>query len=182
MGTRALWRGQGYIHVSASLILMCALRHGEREEPEFRTGDPIIVVWLLSCVRLFVTTWTAACQAPLSSTISWSLLKLRSIELVMPSNHLILGEGNGNPLQCSCLENPRDGGAWWAAVYGVAQSRTRLKQLSSSSISFSVALLSSCSQSFPASGSFLMSQFFASCGQSIGASALASVLSVNIQG
>ena len=37
------------------------------------------------------------------------------------------GEGNGNPLQCSCLENPRDGGAWWAAVYGVTQSRTRLK-------------------------------------------------------
>ena len=44
-----------------------------------------------------------------------------------------IGEGNGNPLQCSCLENPRDGGAWWAAVYGVTQSRTRLKQLSSSS-------------------------------------------------
>ena len=41
------------------------------------------------------------------------------------------GEGNGNPLQCCCLENPRDGGAWWAAVYGVAQSRTRLKRLSS---------------------------------------------------
>ena len=45
------------------------------------------------------------------------------------------GEGNGNPLQCSYLENPRDGGAWWAAVYGVAQSRTRLKRLSSSSSS-----------------------------------------------
>ena len=43
-----------------------------------------------------------------------------------------IGEGNGNPLQCSCLENPRDGGAWWAAVSGVAQSRTRLKWLSSS--------------------------------------------------
>ena len=42
------------------------------------------------------------------------------------------GEGNGNPLQCSCLENPRDGGAWWAAVYGVTQSRTRLNRLSSS--------------------------------------------------
>ena len=41
------------------------------------------------------------------------------------------GEGNGNPLQCSCLENPRDRGAWWAAVYGVAQSRTRLKRLGS---------------------------------------------------
>ena len=38
-----------------------------------------------------------------------------------------IGEGNGNPPQCSCLENPRDGGAWWAAVYGVVQSRTRLK-------------------------------------------------------
>ena len=46
-----------------------------------------------------------------------------------------MGEGNGNPFQCSCLENPRDGGAWWASVYGVAQSRTRLKQLSSSSSS-----------------------------------------------
>ena len=44
-----------------------------------------------------------------------------------------IGEGNGNPLQCSCLENPRDGGAWWAAVYGVAQSWTGLKRLSSSS-------------------------------------------------
>ena len=46
-----------------------------------------------------------------------------------------IGEGNGNPLQCSCLENPRDRGAWWAAIYGVAQSRTRLKQLSSSNSS-----------------------------------------------
>ena len=45
----------------------------------------------------------------------------------------LCGEGNGNPFQCSCLENPRDEGAWWAAVYGVAQSRTRLKRLSSSS-------------------------------------------------
>ena len=44
-----------------------------------------------------------------------------------------VGEGNGNPLQCSCLENPRDGGAWWAAVYGVTQGRTRPKWLSSSS-------------------------------------------------
>ena len=49
-----------------------------------------------------------------------------------------VGEGNGNPLQCSCLENPRDGEAWWAAVYGVTQSRTQLKQLSSSSSSASI--------------------------------------------
>ena len=46
-----------------------------------------------------------------------------------------IGEGNGNPLQCSCLENPRDGAALWAAIYGVAQSWTRLKQLNSSSSS-----------------------------------------------
>ena len=46
----------------------------------------------------------------------------------------IVGEGNGNPLQCSCLENPGDGGAWWAAVYGVAQSWTQLKRLSSSKL------------------------------------------------
>ena len=48
-----------------------------------------------------------------------------------------IGEGNGNPLQCSCLENPRDGGAWWAAIYGVAQSQTWLKRPSSSSSSSS---------------------------------------------
>ena len=152
-----------------------------------------------------------------------------------------IGEGNGNPLQCSWLENPRDGWAWWAAVYGVAQSRSRLKLLSSSSssvymsmllqfiplftsplspqvhslrlhlyccsvsqlcstllwphglqhhrlpspssfprdysnscplswwchptVSSSVITLSSCLQCFPASGSFLMSQLFASGGQ-----------------
>ena len=57
---------------------------------------------------------------------SWTRLKQLSM-------HACLEEGNGNPLQCSCLENPRDGGAWWAAVCGVAQSRTQLKQLSSSS-------------------------------------------------
>ena len=57
---------------------------------------------------------------------SWTWLKWLSM-------HACIGEGNGNPLQYSCLENPRDRGAWWAAVYGVAQSQTRLKRLSSSS-------------------------------------------------
>ena len=50
-----------------------------------------------------------------------------------------IGEGNGNPLQCSCLKNPRDGGAWWTAIYGIAQSRTQVKQLSSSSKSLNTA-------------------------------------------
>ena len=85
-------------------------------------------VWLLSRVWLFATPWTAACQA--SITNYWSLLKLMSVELMMPSSHLIL---------CHPL------------------------------------------QSFPASGSFPRSQFFASGGQSIGVSALASVLPMNIQ-
>ena len=65
-----------------------------------------------------------------------------------------IGEGNSNPLQCSCLKNPRDGGAWWAAVYGVTQSRTRLKWLSSSSSSrnhpVSIFLIKTCSESIPA--------------------------------
>ena len=51
-----------------------------------------------------------------------------------------MGEGNGNPLQCSCLENPRDRGAWWAAVCGVTQSWTRLKRLNSSSSSSSILI------------------------------------------
>ena len=140
----------------------------------------------LSHVRLFVAPWTAAQQASLSFTISWSLLKLTSSSLVMPSNHLILyhtllppsifsnirvfsneqmyvqlkklldsfskqhqftflevkasaynvgdlgsipvsgrspGEGNGNPLQYSCLKNPMDRGAWWATVHGSQRVR-----------------------------------------------------------
>ena len=65
-----------------------------------------------------------------------------------------IGEGNGTPLQCSYLENPRNGGAWWAAIYGVAQSRTRLKQLSScSSVSHSCldsGLVCKCLESWEA--------------------------------
>ena len=55
---------------------------------------------------------------------------------ILRSSAFFIGEGNGNPLQYSCLESPVDGGAWWAAIYGVTQSRTQLKRLSSSSSSF----------------------------------------------
>ena len=66
----------------------------------------------------------------------WGLEELDTTErLHFDFSLSCIGEGNGNPLQCSCLENPRDGGAWWVAVYGVAQSRPRLKRLSSSSSS-----------------------------------------------
>ena len=61
--------------------------------------------------------------------------------LCFPFSLSCIGEGNGNPFQCSCLENPRDGGAWWAAVYGVSQSRTQPKGLSSSSSSSSMLLM-----------------------------------------
>ena len=89
-------------------------------------------------------------MATYSSTLAWkipwteephrlqSMGSLRVGHDWAPSLSFLLsciGEGNGNPLQCSCLENPRDGGAWWAAVYGVAQSWTRLKRVSSSSSS-----------------------------------------------
>ena len=87
-------------------------------------------------------------MAPHSSTLAWKipwmeepggLQSVGSLESDMTERlhfHFSLsctGEGNGNPFQCSCLENPRDGGAWWAAVSRVAQSQTRLKRLSSSS-------------------------------------------------
>ena len=81
-------------------------------------------------------------MAPHSSTPAWKIPgmeepgRLQSMGLLESDTterlhfHFSLsltGEGNGNPLQCSCLENPRDGGVWWAAIYGLIQSRTRLK-------------------------------------------------------
>ena len=81
-------------------------------------------------------------MAPHSTTLAWKIPwmeepgRLQSMgslrvghgwELPFHFSLSCVGEGNGNPLQSSCLENPRDGRAWWAAVYGVAQSRTRLK-------------------------------------------------------
>ena len=87
-------------------------------------------------------------MATYSSTFAWKSHGWRSLVGCSPWGHKEsdttewlhfhfslshIGEGNGNPLQCSCLENPRDGGAWWAAIYGVTQSWRRLKRLSSSS-------------------------------------------------
>ena len=73
-------------------------------------------------------------QRSLVGCSPWGRYKLDTTEqLHFHFSLLCIGGGNGNPLQCSCLENPRDRGAWWTAVYGVAPSRTRLKRLSSSS-------------------------------------------------
>ena len=89
--------------------------------------------------------WTSL--APNSSTLAWripwtekpgGLQSMGSLRVghdwAASLSLLCIGGGNGNPLQCSCLENPRDRGAWWPVIYGVARSQTRLKQLSSSSI------------------------------------------------
>ena len=70
--------------------------------------------------------------APISVLSSWPTT-LPLLTHYYHASLFVIGEGNGNSLQCSCLENPRDGGVWWAALYGVAQSWTRLKWLSSSS-------------------------------------------------
>ena len=93
---------------------------------------------------------TEKAMAPHSSTLAWKIPWMEEPGRLQSMGSLrvrcdwathfdfslsCIGEGNGNSLQCSCLENPRDGGAWWAAVYGVARSRTRLKWLSSSSSS-----------------------------------------------
>ena len=77
-------------------------------------------------------------MAPHSSTLAWQIPwmeepgRLQSMEALGVRNDGATSlsrveQGNGSPLQCSCLENPRDGGAWWAAISGVAQSQTRLK-------------------------------------------------------
>ena len=79
-------------------------------------------------------------QRSLAGCSPWGLESDRTERLHFHFSLSCTGDGNGNPLQCSCLENPRDGGAWWAAVYGVSQSRTRLKRLSSSSSNTSVGL------------------------------------------
>ena len=95
-----------------------------------------------------LSTGVEKAMAPHSSTLAWKipwteepgrLQSMRSLRVrhewatSLSFSVLCIGEGNGNPLQCSSLENPRDSRAWWADVYGVAQSWTRLKRLSSSS-------------------------------------------------
>ena len=99
-------------------------------------------VWKL--IRILLPKYLEKAMVTHSSTLAWKIPwteepgRLQSIGTTTEQLHfhfslLCFGEGNGNPLQCSCLENPRGGGAWWAAVYGVAQSWTWLKWLRSSS-------------------------------------------------
>ena len=94
-------------------------------------------------VRILLSSWfSEKAMAPHSSTLAWKIPWMEKPGGLQSMGSLrvghdwgtslslsCIGEGNGNPLQYSCLENPMDGGAWWAAVRGVAQSRTRLSDL-----------------------------------------------------
>ena len=124
----------GFCHGSAGNELVCKLRRHKRlwynpwvkMIPWRRKWQPTPVSFPGKSHR----------QRRLVSCSPWGHKELGTTEwLHFHFSLSCVGEGNGNPLQCSCLENPRDVGAWWAAIYGVAQSRTRLKQLSSSSSS-----------------------------------------------
>ena len=114
----------------------------------------------------YVCYWREKAMATHSSTLVWKIPWTEEPHRLQSTGSLgirhdwatslslsCIGEGNGNPLQCSCLENPREGGAWWAAVYGVAQSRTWLKRLSSSSSSSSRFFLFGTSLLFYGEGS-----------------------------
>ena len=114
---------------------------------------------------------TEKATAPHSSTLAWKIPWMEEPVGYSPWGRwesdmterlhfhfslLCIGEGNGDPLQCSCLENPRDRGAWWAAVYGVTQSWTRLKWLSSSSKDFTAPASRFPNEDFSISFSLLL--------------------------
>ena len=150
----------------------------------------VLVFQTLSHVRLFATALTAACQASLSFTISRSLLRLMSVKLMMPSNHLILcrpfssvqfsSVSQSSPtLRPHGLQHARP--PCQSPTPEVYSNSCSLSRWCHPTISSSVVPFSSCLQSFSASWSFQMNQFFTSGGQSIGVSASASVLLMNIQ-
>ena len=88
---------------------------------------------LISCTGRQILYWRATWKALTTKPGMLQSMGLLRVGHTWSTSLSCIGEGNGNPLHYSCLENPRDGGAWWAAVYGVAQSRTRLMWYSSSS-------------------------------------------------
>ena len=156
----------------------------------------LIVVQSLSHVQLFATPWTAACQASLSITNSRSVPKFMSIESAMPFNCLILCRPllllpstlSQHQFSCSVTsdslrphEQQHTRPPCPSPTPGVYPNSCPLSRWCHPTISSSVIPFSSCLQSFPASGSFQMSQFFASGGQSIGVSASTSVLPMNTQ-
>ena len=129
------------IHVSFSILV--SLGYMPRSEIAGSYGG-----FIPSFLRNLHTVFLEKAMATHSSTLAWKIPRTEEPDRLQSLGSLRVGhdwatslslsctrEGNGNPLQYSCLENPRDGGAWWAAVYGVTQSWTRLERFSSSSSS-----------------------------------------------
>ena len=123
---------------------LCFCGLSKKTFPIYRSHSlsPIFLLLHLSCLNIE----SEKAMAPHSSTLAWKipwmeepggLQSMRSLRVghdwTTSLSLSCIGEGNGNPLRCSYLENPWDGWAWWAAIYGVAQSWTQLKRLSSSS-------------------------------------------------
>ena len=130
---------------SSNIITQCRVHSNSLRNSPI---DGISISGDLFLFLLMCTAMLEKAMAPHSSTLAWRIPwtqepgRLQSVGSLRVGHdwrlhfHFSLsctGEGNGNPLQCSCLEIPRNGGAWWAAIYGIAQSRTWLKRLSSSS-------------------------------------------------
>ena len=145
-----------YLSLAGSLWLMTSLTSTDGVREAVGTSVGGFTGWGLRALSLASllgpdSSWISEkAMATQSSTLAWKIprmeepCRLQSIGSLgvrhnwVTSLHFSLsciGEGNGKPLQCSCLENPMDGGAWWAAIYGVIQSQTWLKRLSSSSSS-----------------------------------------------
>ena len=136
---------------------------------------------------LIYSIFSEKAMAPHSSTLAWKTPwteepgRLQSMRLLRDTTERLhfhfwlscIGEGNGNPLQCSCLENPRDRGAWWAAVYGVTQSWTQLKWLSSS-IAFSIYKITSSANTIS------LLPFWSGCLLFVLTNALATVFSIRM--
>ena len=142
--------------MSCSFCTQCNLQHHFKPQrfKDYMAGKGIRRILL---VYRYLKSVSEKAMAPYSSTFAWKIPwteepgGLQSMGLLESDTteqlhfHFSLsciGERNNNPLQCSCLENPKDEGPWWAAVYGVAQSRTWLKRLSSSSSKVSLLILS----------------------------------------
>ena len=145
-----------YLSLAWSLLLMTSLTSTDGGREAVGTSVGAFTGWGLRALSLASllepdSSWISEkAMATHSSTLAWKIPwteepgRLQSMLLLWVGHNwatslslFTFGEGHGNPLQCSSLENPRDGGAWWAAIYGVAQSQTWLKRLSSSSSSSS---------------------------------------------
>ena len=156
-----LWPWIAQCFISCDCIVACIVGYSPRGRKELDTTEQLHFQFHFISCDCIVSVPTSVvwdslyiekAMTPHSSTLTWKISWMEEPGGLPSMGSLRVGhnwetslslflscieEVNGNPFQCSCLENPRDGGAWWAAIYGVAQSRTRLKQLSSSSSRYS---------------------------------------------